>query len=44
MSREYVEAPEKEMQHKRQHTTLGAMLEEAKAVVRRSPMLYPLAL
>ncbi|KAJ7827901.1 hypothetical protein B0H14DRAFT_3719951 [Mycena olivaceomarginata] len=30
--REYVEALEKEMQHKRQHATLGAMLEEAKAV------------
>ncbi|KAJ7854742.1 hypothetical protein B0H14DRAFT_3449481 [Mycena olivaceomarginata] len=28
----YVEALEKEMQHKRQHATLGAMLEEAKAV------------
>jgi hypothetical protein len=33
--REYVEALEKEMQHKRQQVTLATMITEAKAVVGR---------
>jgi hypothetical protein len=38
--REYVEALEKEMQHKRQQVTLATMITEAKAEVGRFSMLY----